>query len=145
MNKKIPIKKFSFRTIVFSIVIAGLSALFQLLCPNYATPALPYIVLFFFVITLFTIFIVLRDDNGKSGKRFVSSYMLSRIIKLMSCLLFLGIYLFINRKDSLRFGIAFLVIYFLYSIFELFILKRESDDIKKRDLEKNQPKEIQEQ
>lgn len=145
MSKKIPIKKFSFRTIVFSIVIAGLSALFQLLCPNYATPALPYIVLFFFVITLFTIFIVLRDDNGKSGKRFVSSYMLSRIIKLMSCLLFLGIYLFINRKDSLRFGIAFLVIYFLYSIFELFILKKESDDIKKRDLEKNQPKEIQEQ
>lgn len=145
MSKKIPIKKFSFRTIVFSIVIAGLSALFQLLCPNYATPALPYIVLFFFVITLFTIFIVLRDDNGKSGKRFVSSYMLSRIIKLMSCLLFLGIYLFINRKDSLRFGIAFLVIYFLYSIFELFILKRESDDIKKRDLEKNKPKEIQEQ
>ncbi len=129
MSQKIPIKKFSFRTIAFSAIIAGLSGLFQWLCPNYASPALPFIVLFFFVITLLTLFIVLREENGQSGRKFVSSYMLSRIIKIFSCLIFLVLYLLLNPQDRLLFCIAFLVIYFLYSIFEIIVLKKENDDL----------------
>ncbi|MBR4136458.1 MAG: hypothetical protein IKU03_08655 [Bacteroidales bacterium] len=132
MSKKIPIKKFSLRILIFSIVVAGLAALFQWLAPAYASPALPFIVLFFFVITLFTIFVVLRDDQGKDGQRFVSGYLLSRIIKLFSCLLFLFLYILINKEDAWKFGLAFIVIYFLFSIFEVLLLKKESDDITKR-------------
>jgi hypothetical protein len=88
-------------------------------------------VLFFFVITLFTMFIVLRDDQGKEGKRFVSNYMLSRVIKLLSCLLFLGLYIFLNTPDAVRFAIAFLVIYFLYSIFEVVLLRMENKEMSK--------------
>ena len=47
MSQKIPIKKFSFRILVFSVVVAALTVLFQWLCPAYASPALPFIVLFF--------------------------------------------------------------------------------------------------
>lgn len=125
MSQKIPIRKFSFRIIVFSVIIAGLALLFQWLCPQYATPALPFIVLFFFLITLLTMYIVLRNDGGQDGKKFVSSYMLSRTVKLLSCLLFLLLYMFLNPQDALRFAIAFLIIYFLYAIFEIFILKKE--------------------
>jgi hypothetical protein len=132
MSKKIPIKKFSLRILIFSIVVAGLAALFQWLVPAYASPVLPFIVLFFFVITLFTIFIVLRDDQGKDGQRFVSGYMLSRIIKLFSCLIFLFLYIVINKQDAWKFAISFMVIYFLFSIFEVVLLKQESDDISKR-------------
>ena len=132
MSKKIPIKKFSLRILIFSIVVAGLAALFQWFVPAYASPALPFIVLFFFVITLFTIFVVLRDDQGKDGQRFVSGYMLSRIIKLFSCLLFLFLYILINKQDAWKFAISFVIIYFLFSIFEVFLLKQESDDISKR-------------
>ncbi|MBO7647169.1 MAG: hypothetical protein J6S56_03630 [Bacteroidales bacterium] len=132
MSKKIPIKKFSLRILIFSIVVAGLAALFQWLVPAYASPALPFIVLFFFVITLFTIFVVLRDDQGKDGQHFVSGYMLSRIIKLFSCLLFLFLYILINKQDAWKFAISFVIIYFLFSIFEVFLLKQESDDISKR-------------
>ena len=132
MSKKIPIKKFSLRILIFSIVVAGLAALFQWLAPAYASPALPFIVLFFFIITLFTIFVVLRDDQGKDGQRFVSGYLLSRIIKLFSCLLFLFLYILINKEDAWKFGIAFIIIYFLFSIFEVLLLKKESDDITKR-------------
>ena len=89
MSQTIPIKKFSFRIILFSAIIAGLTVLFQWLFPQYASPALPFIVLFFFIITLLTMFIVLRDDKGREAKKFVSSYMLSRVIKLLSCLVFL--------------------------------------------------------
>ena len=127
MGKKIPIRKFSFRIIVFSVIVAGLSLLFQWLWPQLASPALPFIVLFFFVVTLFTIFIVLRDDGGRDGKKFVSSYMLSRVVKIFSCLLFLILYVFLNQKDAIRFAVAFLIIYFLYAIFEIILLKKENE------------------
>ena len=127
MSKKIPIRKFSFRIIVFSVIIAGLSLLFQWLFPQYATPALPFIVLFFFVITLLTLYIVLRNNDGQEGKRFVSAYMLSRTIKIFSCLLFLFLYIFLNQKDAIKFAIAFMVIYFLFAIFEVVVLKKENE------------------
>jgi L-asparagine transporter-like permease len=127
MSKKIPIRKFSFRIIVFSVIVAGLAALFQWIWPQLATPALPYIVLFFFATTLLTMYIVLRGDSGRDGKKFVSSYMLSRTVKLLSCLLFLLLYMFLNREDSIKFAIAFMVIYFLYAIFEIVLLKKENE------------------
>ena len=127
MSKKIPIRKFSFLIIVFSVVIAGLSLLFQWLFPQYATPALPFIVLFFFVITLLTLYIVLRNNDGQESQRFVSSYMLSRTIKILSCLLFLFLYMFLNKEDAVKFAIAFMVIYFLFAIFEVVVLKKENE------------------
>ena len=129
MSQKIPIKKFSFRILVFSVIMAGLTVLFQWLCPNYASPALPFIVLFFCIITLFTIFIVLRDDKGKAEKLFVSNYMLSRIIKILSCLIFLVLYMLLNKADAVKFAIAFMIIYFLYSIFEVIVLRKEAADL----------------
>ena len=127
MSQKIPIRKFSFRIIVFSVIVAGLSLLFQWLFPQYATPALPFIVLFFFVITLLTLYIVLRNNDGQEGQRFVSAYMLSRTVKILSCLLFLFLYMFLNQKDAIKFAIAFMVIYFLYAIFEVVVLKKENE------------------
>ena len=127
MSKKIPIRKFSFRIIVVSVIVAGLALLFQWIWPQLATPALPFIVLFFFVMTLLTMYIVLRGDTGRDGRKFVSSYMLSRTVKLLSCLLFLLLYMFLNREDAIRFAIAFMVIYFLYAVFEIIVLKKENE------------------
>jgi len=129
MSQKIPIKKFSFRVLVFTIIMAGLSVIFELACPKLASPAIPFIVLFFFVITLFTLYVVLRDDKGKADKRFISNYMLSRVVKIISCLLFILIYVLVNKKDAWRFAIAFLVVYFVYAIFEVIIMKKESDEL----------------
>ncbi|MBQ6070834.1 MAG: hypothetical protein IKQ75_02405 [Bacteroidales bacterium] len=133
MSQKIPIKKFSFRILVFSVVVAALTVLFQWLCPAYASPALPFIVLFFLIITLFSLYIVLRDSSGKAGKQFVSNYMLSRVVKLLSCLLFLVLYMVLNKKDAWRFAIAFLIIYFLYAIVEVIVLKKENEEIRKQE------------
>lgn len=128
MAKKIPIRKFSVRLIVFSAVVAALSVLMQLFLPEFATPALPYIVLFFFVVTMLTLYIVLRDGTGRSDRKFVSGYMLSRIVKFFSILVFLVLYLLLcPENDRLRFVVAFFIIYFMYSIFEIVILKKEND------------------
>lgn len=136
MSQKIPIKKFSFRILVFSAVMAGLTVLFQWLCPQYASPALPFIVLFFCIITLFTIYIVLRDERGKTHDRFIPNYYLSRIIKIFSCLIFLIAYMLLNKPDAVRFGIVFLVVYFMYAIFEVVVLKKEMSDMHKDASEK---------
>ncbi len=94
---KIPIKQYAFRLLVFSIIISALTVIMQWQYPQYSTPALPYIVLFFFIITLFTLYIILRNDKHRDEKRFISRYLLSRTVKFMSCLLFLFLYIIFNK------------------------------------------------
>jgi len=132
MSTTIPVRKYAFRLIVFSIIVEIPALLMQLLFPEYASPALPYIILFFFFITLFTLFIVLRDTQHRSGKKFISGYLLSRVIKFISCLLFLFLYMIFNSADRWNFAIAFLIIYFLFAVFEIFALKKENSDASKK-------------
>jgi cytochrome c oxidase assembly factor CtaG len=122
---KIPIRKFSYLLIIFSVFVAAAGALFQWLAPKYASPTIPFIVIFFFFITLLTLYIVLRNPFQTTGKKFIAGYMLSRIIKMFSILIFLVLYLIFNKADRLNFTCAFLVIYFAYSIFEIFALKKD--------------------
>ncbi|MDR1757428.1 MAG: hypothetical protein LBR51_00490 [Bacteroidales bacterium] len=119
------IKKYVIRLLLFSVAVAGIAGLLQYFVPDYCTPALPYIVLFFFLLTLFVLYIVLRDKRPEQSGNFVSSYILSRIIKFFSCLLFLVIYLWFHPTDKWLFAMAFLVIYFLYSIFEILATRGE--------------------
>lgn len=123
---QIPIKKYAFRLLVFSVVVAGLTLPVQLLIPQYSSPALPFIVLFFFVITLLSLYIVLRKESRQQDKKFISSYLLSRLIKFFSCLVFLVLYILLCPKDRWLFAISFIIIYFLFSVFEVVILKKEN-------------------
>ncbi|MDR2970595.1 MAG: hypothetical protein LBU83_01510 [Bacteroidales bacterium] len=122
---KIPIRKFAYRLIIFSIIMTILGVLFQWIFPLYSSKAIPFIVIFFFIITMFSLFIVLRKSSQVSGKKFIAGYMLSRIVKMLSILIFLILYMTFNKEDRIKFAGAFLVIYFFYSIFEIFALKKE--------------------
>jgi L-asparagine transporter-like permease len=124
MNK-IPIRKYAFQLIIFSVVITALGVIFQWAVPKYASPAIPFIVIFFLVITLFTLFVVLRKPEQISGKKFIAGYMLSRLVKFLTILIFLVLYLIFCKEDRMKFAVAFLVIYFAYSIFEIVALKKE--------------------
>lgn len=117
--------KYAYRLIIFSVVMAAVSVVFQLAVPKYASPALPFIVLFFFVLSMFTLYIVLRETKDSDNKKIISRYLLSRIIKFLSCLVFLLIYVLLHKEDRWLFGIAFMVIYFAYSIFEVVALNKE--------------------
>jgi L-asparagine transporter-like permease len=122
---KIPMRKYAFRLIIFSVAMAALGVIFQMIFPQYASPAIPFIVVFFFFITLFSLFVVLRKPNQVSGKKFIAGYFLSRMVKFLSILIFLVLYMIFNAEDRLKFAIVFLVIYFAYSIFEIIALKKE--------------------
>ena len=124
---KVP--KYVYRLLVFSIIMSVLVVAMTLVFPKYVSPMLPYLIVFFFFITLFTLYIVLRDSSKREARKFVSGYILSRTIKFMSCLLFLLIYFIINKEDRWNFAFAFLILYFLYSAFEVLIIKKENDQL----------------
>ena len=119
------LKKYIFRLLVFSICMTSLTYLMQFLFPDYASPALPYIVFFFFAIMLFSHYIILRGIY-KEGKRFESNYMLATLFKFLAYLIFLLVYILTHRSDALLFGIAFIVIYFAFTTFEVIAVKREN-------------------
>ena len=144
MNKDFKVSKYVFRLLIFSIIVAIPTILMPVVLPKYASPALPFIVLFFFFLTLFTLYIVLRDSSMRESKKFVSGYVVSRTVKFMSCLLFMLIYIIINKEDRWNFAFAFLIIYFLYAAFEVFIIKKENDKLSQQQRERQQQTEGEE-
>lgn len=144
MNKDFKVSKYVFRLLIFSIIVAIPTILMPVVLPKYASPALPFIVLFFFFLTLFTLYIVLRDSSMRESKKFVSGYVVSRTVKFMSCLLFMLIYIIVNKEDRWNFAFAFLIIYFLYAAFEVFIIKKENDKLSQQQRERQQQTEGEE-
>lgn len=119
------VKKYVYHTLLFSVILAGIGVLFQLIFPKFASPVIPFIIIFFFIITLFSLFVVLRDSNKSNGKHFIAGYLVSRIVKFISILLFLILYMLFSKDDMWKFAGAFIIIYFCYSIFEVITLKKE--------------------
>ncbi|MCQ2286366.1 MAG: hypothetical protein MJZ76_05785 [Bacteroidales bacterium] len=117
-------KKYLFRLLVFSIVLTSGTFCLQFIAPQYVSPALPYIVLFFFVVMMVSHYIILRGLYLEN-KKFEANYMLATGLKFISYLLFLLIYILLNRSDAVLFGISFIILYFLYSIFEIITIKLE--------------------
>lgn len=144
MNKDFKVSKYVFRLLIFSIIVAIPTILMPVVLPKYSSPALPFIVLFFFFLTLFTLYIVLRDSSMRESKKFVSGYVVSRTVKFMSCLLFMLIYIIVNKEDRWNFAFAFLIIYFLYAAFEVFIIKKENDKLSQQQRERQQQTEGEE-
>ena len=137
-SKDFKVSKYVFRLLIFSIIVAVPTIVMPVVLPKYSSPALPFIVLFFFFLTLFTLYIVLRDSSMRESKKFVSGYIVSRTVKFMSCLLFMLIYIIINKEDRWNFAFAFLIIYFLYAAFEVFIIKKENDKLSQQQRERQQ-------
>lgn len=123
---KIPIKKYVLNLIIFSLIVVALTLGMQFFFPEYASPSLPFIVIFFFFITLITLYIIYRNNPSEDKQRVISRYLLSRTVKFLSCLIFLLLYMVFNSEDKWRFAIAFIIIYFLYSLFEVLVIKSES-------------------
>jgi hypothetical protein len=125
---KNPIKKKIYQLVIFSAIIAAMGAVFQWITNYYelqiASPAIPVIIFFFFCITLFTLYFVFK---APSNKKFIFSYMLSRIIKMAAILLFFVLYIIYFQEDRWNFAVAFLIIYFSYSIFEVVALKKNNE------------------
>ena len=130
--------------LIFSIIIVVIYICFRLWLPFLVSVNLPFLILAFVVLTAVMHYFVAQADAQRITfkhdiniskeermkmltdieRKFITRYLLITTIKLLGFLIMLVLYAYFNRKDFLLFGANFLVIYIMYSIFEIIYLKQ---------------------
>ena len=136
--------KYLNRLFLLTIFILALFVLCSHCWPFLLSPFCIYLIIFFLVVMAATHAIVLQADAERlsyvseegadaetqrkaimdTEKKFIRRYLIATTVKLMLFLVLLVAYAFTNRDDILRFGLNFIVLYLIYSIFEVLILKK---------------------
>jgi hypothetical protein len=118
-------KKFTRGFTVFSVSVLLISLAIYLWLPKVnITPVYPYIVLFFYGITII-IFRILDKTKQEKISRFTNTYMLVNFGKLILFSVLVFVYAFLNRSDAVPFIITFFVYYLLFSFYEIFSLLKK--------------------
>ncbi len=113
------INRFSRNLVLFSLAALLLAAiLYFILPPKFFSPAVPFLVLFFFAVTLLN-FRILARSAGKKFIRFINYYILSTAIKLVLFIAVMTTYILLNRRDALPFGIWFFSLYLTFTVYEV--------------------------
>jgi len=118
------LKPFYIQSLIFSFF----TLIFLFLWNQYASlrfqTNLSWIVWLFFIISSTLIHLFLVKSSVKEPKKFIVNFMLVTAIKLFGYLTLILVYALIKREAALGFTIFFLVMYLLYSGFEVFTLLR---------------------
>ncbi|NVN93672.1 MAG: hypothetical protein HXX18_00170 [Bacteroidetes bacterium] len=111
------------KLLVFFIIICGLTATCFFSLPElYLTPVLPFLLPFFFSITLLTHYMQLKASQ-KSFARFTSGFMMITFLKLMILIALLLLYVLTHRKDAIPFIIWYFIFYVCFTTFEVINLQ----------------------
>lgn len=110
----------------FTIKILGISALlvtlgwlvFSFLLPRFYIPVIPFMLLFFLIITLlvhaFQLKLVKKDIT-----RFSRNNMLLTFFKLFVCSVFAVVYIAVDRENALVFVICLMILYIVFTFVEV--------------------------
>lgn len=85
------------------------------------SPALPFLVIFVFSSQLILLKI-LFGTVGSKFNRFVNRFMAASFLKLLLYLVVILVYSSIYRSDALPFAVSFVILYMVYTVFEISIL-----------------------
>lgn len=116
--------RFTRALIIFSIVTAffSLGAMF-FLPANYITPMLPYLLLFFMVISL-AVYNFIEKATAKRFSLFTNYFMIATMLKLLIYLVIITLYAFTNKYDAVTFILTFFLFYVGYTTFEVIWMLR---------------------
>lgn len=110
----------------FSAIVAAVALLVSWLLPDqYVTPALPLLIPFFMGITYVT-FRFLEKSLSQKFIRFLNTFLLSVIIKLLLYVIIMVTYAWLYRVDAVPFLLAFFALYLVYTIYEAVAIIRIS-------------------
>ncbi|MBO4581342.1 MAG: hypothetical protein J5701_03540 [Bacteroidales bacterium] len=130
--------------LIFSIIIAVIYICFRLWLPFLVSVNLPFLIIAFLLVTAIMHYFVAQADAQRIEfrpdiniskeermkmltaieRKFITRYLLVTTVKLLGFLVLLTLYACFNRQDFLLFGANFLVIYIMYSLFEIIYLKK---------------------
>jgi uncharacterized membrane protein YfcA len=99
---------------------------------KYISPAIPWVILFFLVLTLFVFYYQLKESIARVSK-FVNVFLLSTGLKLLIFLVICVVYAFINRKDAVGFLSGFFIVYLIFTVFENIQLLKIQHRLKEKD------------
>jgi hypothetical protein len=142
--------KYIKKLLIFTIFILAIQTLCQYVFPQIISSNTVCLILLFLIFTAISHYVILRTDvqrmefkpdAGKTKeeqmkalmaieRKFISHYMLITTVKLLLFLALLLIYAFVNKEDMLLFSLNFLVLYLLYSVFEIIFIKKPINKIK---------------
>ena len=116
--------RFTRALILFSIIIAllGFGAMY-LLPANYITPMLPYMLIFFLVISL-ALYYFIEKTTAKRFSLFTNYFMIATMLKIFIYLAIIIIYTFTNKFDAVTFILTFFLFYVGYTAFEVIWMLR---------------------
>lgn len=113
------------RLLVFSILVTSLYAIGARFAPGaYVTMSYPFLGVFFFIVTFLVHYLL--TSKGLSPNRFINTYMLTTVARLLLFLSVLLVYALLRKEDALAFTLAFLFFYVFFTVFEIiFLLKHQ--------------------
>ncbi|MCL1868751.1 MAG: hypothetical protein FWF72_07420 [Paludibacter sp.] len=88
--------------------------------------------LLFFVIELAVILIIFKTDKSVSPRQSVNVFMGLKVGKILLSICFITIYLLAIKVESKRFLIVFVILYFIYLIFDTVFLMQQQKMNKKQ-------------
>lgn len=116
--------RFLIKLSVFTIIILSITfGLNYVLPQSWLTPVMPFLVLFFAIITAI-VYIVVKKATEKRFNRFVLLFNLSTFIKLIIYVGALMLYIFLVPDDAIPFVAAFFILYIFFTVFEIALLLR---------------------
>jgi hypothetical protein len=112
-------KSFLVKLVGLTATIALISGLiFSLFLPQYYLTVLPFLLLFFFVVTLL-IHIYQLNLAKKSISKFTRSSMLITFFKLVIYSTVAVAYIAFDTKNAIPFVVCLMLLYFIYTFFEV--------------------------
>jgi hypothetical protein len=117
-----PLRSFFIQLALFSIFTMGVLYFWQQYASLRFQTDLGWLLWGFFIVVTALIHIVLVKSSEQSPRKFITNFMALSGAKLFVYLMVIVIYALLKGKEALGFVILFLVLYFLYSIFEVVTL-----------------------
>ena len=116
-------KNFLKQLLLFSGALAILIFLWNTFLPEkFKAQELWIVLVFLSVITLGVHAFLTNPAN--TPQQFVRSFMLITFLKLFVYLIIIGVYAYLNREQAVKFILSFLVLYFVFMIFEVATLTK---------------------
>ena len=112
------LKKYLFRLIIFVLIIGLLAfVLYSTVFKSFYLPIFPYLLLFFTSVSLIMHYVLLKAGNSRIAK-FSTYFMGTTSLKLFLYLIFIIVYLIIDKSNALVFILTFFILYLLFTVFE---------------------------
>ncbi len=116
------LKKYIIRLLIFTVILSLIVfGLFSSVLEQFYLPIIPYLIAFFAFISILIHYLLLKASNFRIAK-FSTFFMGSTSVKLFLYIIFLVIYVLVDKSNAVAFLLIFFALYFLFTIFETFSL-----------------------